>query len=104
MTREELIRECRYYTGEEKNPFESEGGTKSLLWGYEKVWINASISDKEYLDDCLQRYENEGLGQFNENDNIPITLKALLFNRFCHWNAFGIGVVEDFKEWYNEYY
>ena len=103
MTREELIKQCRYYTGAEKNPFEIEGGTKALLFGYEEAWVRFTQSDKEYINSCLDEYIKNGLKDFKSDDNIPITLKAILFNRFCHWNGYG-DVVSDFKEWYNKYY
>lgn len=40
MTREELIKQCRYYNGEEKNPFD---GCKNLCWYWdmERVYVGS---------------------------------------------------------------
>lgn len=40
MTREELIKQCRYYKGEEKNPFD---GCKNLCWYWdmERVYVGS---------------------------------------------------------------
>lgn len=50
----------------------------------------------------LDEYISAGLSEFNMMDDTPITLKALLFNRYCHWCG-GYGLIEDakaFKKFY----
>ena len=45
MTREELIRQCRYYTGEDKNPFDRTDSISSTetdmawFWDMERVYV-----------------------------------------------------------------
>ena len=53
----------------------------------------------EFLDDYLRA----GLRTFNMYDGTPITLKAILYNRYMQ-QAEGMAKVDDFKEWYNKFY
>ena len=52
-----------------------------------------------FLDDYL----SAGLRTFNMYDDTPVTLKAVLFNRFMQ-QAEGMATAEDFKEWYDRFY
>ena len=45
----------------------------------------------------LDEYLSYGLREFENMDGVPITLKAILFNRFSHWNR---ADTEEFKAWY----
>jgi len=100
--KEDLIKFCRYFKGEA----EPSKGTNVLFWEYEKVWVELSENPKEdsenfkmviaWLDDYLRA----GLSLFKNDDDVPITLKALLFNRYTHWMQTNDG----FKEWYTNQY
>lgn len=97
MQENDLLPFCRYYKGEKENPYD---GTKGCLWEYERVWINHYINeDIDYSYRLMTEYLDAGLSDFNNKDGVPITLKALLFNRYEHWNQCG-----GFEEWYNKYY
>lgn len=99
MTKESLLRLCRYYKGEDECPH----GVNSLCWNVESAWVaftlrgsrNNDNADAVYLLNVVDEYNNAGLRYFEMMDDTPITLKALLFNRFDHWNEGG-----GFKEWY----
>jgi hypothetical protein len=87
---------CRYYKGEKGSPYKEQN--KSMLWYYEQVWINTG---KEF---DTSEYIAYGLKDFMSNDNVPITLKALLFNRYCKdCYSMASGVLE-FEEFYHKYY
>ena len=95
------IKQCRYYKGEEKCPF-GEGGDKAMFWFYEKNWLERQERDDSFfLGSILGRYEQCGLTDFEKEDGVPITLKAILFNRYEQWFEGGPG---DFKYWYKERY
>lgn len=100
MERKDLLHHCRYYKGERKCPFQ---GTKEMLWGWEKAWIKMIQSedekDSEFLSKALEDYILAGLSDFEKYDDIPLTLKAILYNRFDHWNGGG-----GFKLFYLRYY
>ena len=51
----------------------------------------------------LEDYLSAGLRTFNMYDDAPVTLKAVLFNRFMQ-QAEGMARVEDFKSWYDRFY
>lgn len=85
---------CRYYKGEEHCPYE--GGEDALFWGYEQKWIELTLAKSDYLGEMLDDYLSAGLEDFAFQDETPITLKAILFNRYCHWNG-GYGLTEDAK-------
>ena len=92
-----LISLCRYYKGEKKCPFTDE---RENLWFYEKTWIDMNEA-KESFEEMITDYVSRGLTSFEEYDDVPIALKALLWERFVHW----IGVDPDaFKTWYVETY
>ena len=88
---------CRYYKGEKECP----GNKKASFWEYERKWVDLSMSKDDILGNMLDEYIAYGLGDFEKMDNTPITLKALLFNRYSHWmgcDTYG------FKNWYRKEY
>lgn len=101
-SKKDLLPFCRYYKGEKERP----KGVNELFWEYEKKWVEVSKNPKEgsnnfntasyWLDDYLRA----DLASFSNDDGVPITLKALLFNRYTHWMQTNDG----FKKWYAENY
>lgn len=99
MEKQDLLQFCKYYKGEENSPFQ---GTEGVLWGVEKTWVAFSLNTEkgfDYLSKCLNEYLSCGLRDFEQFDDIPVSLKAVLFNRFEQWDEGG-----DFKEFYRKYY
>ena len=106
-----LIELCRYYKGEEDNAFEGKDQNKSMFWFYERAWVNfmAKTADRNengrfannLISEYLTEYTLKGLTNFSFNDGVPITFKALLFNRYQHWS---MGDAEGFKEFYIKEY
>ena len=47
----------------------------------------------------IQHYVRAGLAEFENLDGVPVALKALLLDRFEHWNESG-----GFEEWYRHDY
>ena len=39
MTKEELIKQCRYFKGEAGNPYTGKDQDKSMFWDYERMWV-----------------------------------------------------------------
>lgn len=101
MTREELIKQCRYYKGEEDCPFDGKDQNKAMFWSYEEKWVQYTLSDKNYLNRCLDEYKRNGLMSFKSDDGVPATLKAILFNRYSYWYE---GDSIGFKNFYTKYY
>lgn len=100
-----LLKHCRYYKGEDDCPESISNAGDCSLWFYERVWVMQESHRDEKDFDTLE-YIRYGLKDFNTDDGTPITLKALLFNRYCHWIG-GWGMENDvkgFKEWYIDYY
>ena len=75
-TREELIKQCRYYKGEEESPYEGVDQDKDMIWFYESHWVMSGASL-----DMVSDYNR--LHIVTDNITIPTSLKALLFNRFA---------------------
>lgn len=110
MKKEDLLKFCRYYHGEKDNPFDGRDSDKAALWLYERTWIqellNAAKIDKpsamlaEYIDDYLA----VGLKDFAKFDDTPVTLKALLFNRYAKSSYSMQDAVAGFKDFYQKYY
>lgn len=103
MKEKDILHHCRYYHGESKPPQDEK---KAQFWVYESRWVQLMVDkDSEVLNDMLDDYNLAGLAHFEMQDDTPLTLKALLFNRFCHWqSAPMLDCVEGFKKFYkNEY-
>lgn len=98
-----LLGNCRYYKGEERCPNDTIG----LFWDYERLWVewtleaqdNENSDGTRLLRNMLRNYLGAGLKEFAKSDGVPIELKALLFNRFEHWNQ-----SDGFRKWYLEQY
>ena len=75
-TKEELIKQCRYYKGEEESPYEGVDQDKDMLWFYESHWVMSGTSE-----DMVSDYHRLHIS--SDNISIPTSLKALLFNRFA---------------------
>lgn len=103
-TKDDLVSHCENYKGEPEKPNDSDVGH---YWHYEKMWVELTLRAIEKgepykaFDKDVMEYVNHGLRDFDNMDNTPVTLKALLFNRYCHWTC---GSVEEFKQWYHEDY
>lgn len=89
---EGLIRYCKYFGvpgGPERNTAAS---------FYEERWLRMGGIFP------LDEYEKYGLQNFNTEDGVPITLKAMLFNRYHVSNGFYPNIADMFKEWYERFY
>lgn len=105
MTREYLLQFCRYYKGEDESPYEGIDQNKDMLWFYEKCWTFDVVNggDKMFVE-MINEYSRVGLAMFSNHDNTPISLKALLFNRYAKGSWSMADAVEGFKRFYNKYY
>ena len=93
---------CQYYKGERVCPFDDE---RALLWDYERLWCEMQNVKDDIINYMLFEYNVSELGSFEPYDGTPISLKALLFNRFCHWDSGSmLECVKPFKKWYIDTY
>ncbi len=81
---------CKYFNGNNSDT--------SQFAFYEHIWLENSKEATLYN---IIEYIHYGLMRFAEDDNTPLSLKAILFNRYCHWVR---ADVDGFKQWYNESY
>lgn len=73
----ELLKRCRYYHGEEDYPYENEDFF--FFWEIEKAWVrNKNMRDVE---ERLTFSEKCGIDKIF--DNVPLTLRAALFSKWC---------------------
>lgn len=103
MNEKDYLKFCRFYKGEKECPYKE--GIKSILWDYERIWIKLNLNKDDALGNMLDDYLRAGLSEFEMQDDTPITMKALLFNRYSHWiGGYGDADTKSFKKWYiNEY-
>lgn len=93
-----LLKHCRYYKGEEKNPFKDD---RFPFWTLEKAWIEEVIKDDASV--LLIDYCNEfktACHDLANDDIIPMSLKAIIHNRYYHFG----GSDKGFKDFLNRYY
>lgn len=103
---EDLIKLCRYYKGEKECPEKLNKEGYGTIWFYEQIWVqNPDFRDEtDDIDNInFYGYKHAGLIDFNVGDGVPVSLKALLFNRYCHWSGYGDPII-GFKRWYFEFY
>lgn len=101
----ELTHNCHYYKGEQQNPFEGIDQNKAMLWFYESVWAReTSQPNSDCYASIVDEYNFAGLTDFEQGDGVPLSLKALLFNRYCKGCYSMLDAVEPFKKFYREYY
>lgn len=91
-----LLDFCSYYDGDESNPATEK---KDIFWFYEQKWIEFLFEADYYIKEIVDDYIDFGLKEFNETDGVPLSLKAILLNRYKHWGGYG-ETANDFKEWY----
>lgn len=100
-----LLGFCKYYQGEENNPYEKEDTNKAMLWFYERCWVHSMNNYGDgYFHSMIGEYNSVGLKDFEKEDGVPYTLKALMFNRYCKGCFSTVEAVEPFKEFYRIYY
>lgn len=94
MTDNPLYCFTRYYKGHGTEP-QNTGNNERLIWGYEQMWAE---NEEERSDEHprMKEYVTDVLPLFNEEDGIPNSLKALLYNRYTHWMG-GYALEEDVK-------
>lgn len=97
MKKEELLKYCRYYKGQKNNPYTDR--KEEYLYIYERAWVELMMSnDDEIISTLIDDYINAGLAHFSETDNVPITLKAVMYNRYAQHNE--MFKIDEFKNWY----
>lgn len=97
----ELLKHCRYYGGEESCPFEDQN--KKMLWFYEMSWVIDTSRGVDWSA-AVDEYLSYGLARFSAGDGVPISLKALLFNRYMRDSFSVADSIEPFKTFYKTYY
>jgi len=105
MKKADLIKVCRYYKG--KNTLEYSDNTKNILANYEKAWVEFMTGerDQDVLYTMVDEYLSAELGTFQNMDDIPLGLKAVIFFIFGKYHSGGLmEQAEDFKKFYNDYY
>ena len=76
----DLLKCYRYYKVEDDSHFEEQN--KSMLWFYERYWVFVMVQGESFSQ-YIEDYIRVGLGLFEQFDDVPISLKALLFNRYA---------------------
>lgn len=66
---------------------------------YEEHWVRFHFDDSNYLLNETLFYIKEGLADFRADDGVPISMKAILYNRFCHWGW--AETPDTFRSWYD---
>ena len=95
MSTNTLYAFTQYYKGSGTEPTDNENN-KRLIWEYEAFWAE---HEEERSNDHprMQEYISDVLPLFNEDDGIPNSLKALLYNRYTHWMG-GYALADDVRK------
>lgn len=94
---------CHYYKGGQT--CQNSDPNVQMCWACEKYWVEQSMrsnANESYLGELLDEYLRVGLRTFEPYDNVPATLKAVLFNRYTQYND--RVDIPGFKQFYLKYY
>ena len=80
-----------------------ENASDKLYAEYEQVWVRSQIEDGDFIRGLIDEYVAYGQEFFNMGDGVPISLKALLWNRYNHWGGIPTDK-ESFRNWYRREY
>lgn len=98
-----LLRFCRYFKGEDSNPFPPQT-LRYWIWEFEKQYVNESAETRQlspFLQDALTRYRRAGLSEFEKADGVPVFLKAVLYMLFLKGNELPLN--NEFVRFYGEW-
>lgn len=99
-----LTRHCQYYGGEESCPSGVKRTRKEMFWNLEKKWADShgiGFEEETFV------YTQMEMEEIMPIDSIPLSLKALLLNRYLHWFSTPNGIESDkraFRDWYLKFY
>ena len=96
---------CRYYNGESEPPRSLPEGC-ALMWDYEWHWVLWSLKNDSMMEQ-FQRMIEEFHLENKDDDRTPLTMKALLLNRYLHWCGAYASIEETlkhFEKWYMDHY
>ena len=100
MCRTELLKLCLYYKDEKECPY-PKNDARQNFWFYEKAWVHMELNASNLIERYQKRYI-ENIFYEKTKDNVPIRLKALLYNRYCHFVDFqGVGFLEYYRRYIN---
>jgi hypothetical protein len=103
---EALLASCKYYKGEDGNPFPLKmGDNRHALWYCEKSWVDDSLrnGDSSFASDT-EEYLAYGANESLPNDSIPISLRARIFSRFAKGSNSLLDAARDFPAFYGLWY
>ena len=99
-TKEELIKQCRLYKGEDKCP----SGVNRWFWQVEQIFVINSLNGYKF-DDVLFMYRNSKICSELAGDGVPEVIKAESLVRYLHGTDKGPDdVVSSFVEFYRSEY
>ena len=105
IRRQYLLSQCRYYNGESEPPRSLPEGC-ALMWDYEWHWVLRSLKNDPMMEQ-FQRMIEEFHLENKDGDKTPLTMKALLLNRYLHWCGAYASIEETlkhFEKWYMDHY
>lgn len=101
--RPKLIAQCRYYGGENENPYK--GTDFEKIWYYESCWVedlSLSYRNAEPLYWHLRRYP--GMTELAKKHKVPCSLLGLFINRYEYCHSMGEVCIDVFKDWVENVY
>lgn len=100
--RKQLILQCRYYRGEANEP-KSLLHSDALYWEYESVWVRDMLKGGKLSKSYQEEAEFTRL-ETKKGDSTPLSLKALLFNRYMYWSSYSLASFDDLKKGFESWY
>lgn len=94
MTKNELIKQCRYYKGEERCPYNN--GEKVWFWDKERVYVSSG-GDFKGETEYYKRIKGKTFAE------IPFPLLMVMFTSWGKWTTDIAGQLDEFYSIVNKY-
>ncbi|MDE6269584.1 MAG: hypothetical protein K2M12_01850 [Muribaculaceae bacterium] len=91
-----LIEKCRYYKGEQDNPYKNT--RDEMNWFYESCWVK-QLSESYQNADIYKREAGGKFDDISRKYDVPRSLIGLFLNRYEHWACWGEVDIEYFRNW-----
>lgn len=98
MKTADLLSFCRYYKGEDENPYDVID-PRYNAWNCEKCWISLKNTDDNFLHGLCQEFLSV-FPDWTSDAPVPVSLRALIFDRYTHFGGSDAG----FISFYNSIY
>lgn len=92
---------CNYYKGEKECPY-SLDTAEACFWNIEETWVKLVNPDEDRRDGFVAEFSMDFPTLLPYIKDCPVSLKATLYNQYCHFYGGKDGFENFIKTYYNK--